>query len=162
MNRAAGPDSGHSPILVHPGLIFIGLLGGSGLLQYWRPLPLRVGPLEPYTIGLYAALFTTGIALGAWGFLSLREGGTNVDPLEPTLSLVIRGPYRFTRNPMYLAQILVMLGFTSLTRSWWFFGAVPVLAVLLNYLVILPEERYLNGLFGDDYAAYCRKVRRWV
>ena len=55
-----------------------------------------------------------------------------------------------------------MLGFAALTRSWWFLGAVPILAVLLNCLVILPEERYLSGLFGDDYSAYCRRVKRWI
>jgi protein-S-isoprenylcysteine O-methyltransferase Ste14 len=140
----------------------MGMLGGAGLIQYWRPLALRLGPLEPYTIGLYAALFMMGIVLGSWGFLSLRTGGTNVDPLEPTLRLIIHGPYRFTRNPMYLAQLLVMLGFTALARSWWFLGAVPVLAILLNYLVIIPEERYLNGLFGETYTDYCQRVRRWV
>ena len=152
----------HARVRVHPGLLFMGLLGAAGLMQYWWPLRLPLGPLEQLHIALIGAVFSLGIALGAWGFFSLRRAGTAVDPLEPTSRLVVRGPYRFTRNPLYLAQLLVMLGFTALTRSWWFLGAVPILAVLLNYLVILPEERYLTGLFGDEYAAYCRKVRRWV
>jgi len=156
------PAPGHAHILVHPGLLFMGLLGAAGLLQYLKPLPLFLGPMERYAVAVNAATFVGGFGLGTWGFFSLRRGGTNVDPLQSTLRLIIRGPYRFTRNPLYISLLLVMLGFTILARSWWFLGAAPILAVLLNYLVILPEEHYLSGLFGEDYAAYCRRVRRWV
>jgi protein-S-isoprenylcysteine O-methyltransferase Ste14 len=140
----------------------MGLLGTAGLLHYRWPLPLPLGPLERHLLVSSVAAVALGLALGAWGFFSLRRSGTAVDPAEPTRRLVVRGPYRFTRNPLYLAQLLVMLGFAVLTRSGWFLGAVPFLAVLLHHLVIIPEERYLSRLFGDAYAAYCRKTRRWV
>lgn len=162
MNGASGPASGHAAIRIHPGLLFMGLLGAAGLLQYWRPIVLPLGPLERHALALTAASFAMGSVIGAWAFVVLNKAGTAVDPKEPTTRLIVRGPYRITRNPLYLAQLLVMFGFTALTCSWWFLGAVPVLAVLLNYLVILPEERYLAGLFGDEFTAYRSKVRRWI
>jgi protein-S-isoprenylcysteine O-methyltransferase Ste14 len=140
----------------------MGLLGAAGLLQYLLPQTLPLGPLTDLSLPVFALFLGVGLALGSWSVLVLREGGTAVDPKEPTTRLVIRGPFRLTRNPLYLAQLLVMLGFAALTRSWWFLGAVPVLAVLLHYCVILPEERYLASIFGDGYAEYCKKVRRWV
>ncbi|MFY0660415.1 MAG: isoprenylcysteine carboxylmethyltransferase family protein [Shimia sp.] len=114
-------------------------------------------------------LVVPGVALlGGAGWLAMsgtrafQEAGTNVDPKQPTLKLVGTGPYRFTRNPMYLGMVLLQLGLAlTFSLDWAVLGAVAVL-VLLHYGVVLREEAYLTDLFGQDYQAFLAQTRRWL
>ena len=92
----------------------------------------------------------------------MKAAGTNVHPSEPSLALVCGGPFRLTRNPMYLALCLlqVALGF-FLNDGIALLFVVP-LAVIFHYGVILREERYLTAKFGEPYLQYKREVRRWI
>ena len=88
--------------------------------------------------------------------------GTNVLPTQPTLALALEGPYRFTRNPLYLAAIGVPLGV-----SLWVDGVFPLvllvpMSIILHWGIVLREEQYLLRTFGPDYEAYRSSVRRWL
>ncbi len=88
--------------------------------------------------------------------------GTNVNPTLPTTSIVTTGPYRFTRNPLYLGLTMIYLGLTLAINTWWsLLLLVPVLFVM-HFDVVLREERYLERKFGDTYRQYRAHVRRYL
>ncbi len=105
-----------------------------------------------------------GVLVAFSGIISFRLKGTTVDPSNPSKasSLVTRGVYTFTRNPMYLGMALVLVG--GIIRIG---NPVTILGLLffvwyLTQFQIKPEEEALNDLFGDEYKDYCSKVRRWI
>jgi len=103
-----------------------------------------------------------GIALLIWSVTTLRRHGTTVLPDQPATALVTDGPYRFRRNPIYIADALILLGAAELTENIWFaVVALPFLA-LVTWLAILPEERHLEARFGDAYRAYKQRTRRLI
>lgn len=103
-----------------------------------------------------------GIALGGWGLLTFFRARTAIIPDRPASRLVVTGPYRFSRNPMYVALTVLYIGLSALTDSWWPLVFLPVVLTALWFLVIRREERYLAAAFSEEYAAYCRRVRRWL
>jgi protein-S-isoprenylcysteine O-methyltransferase Ste14 len=107
-------------------------------------------------------LLGAGLLLIILGLRALRNAGTNVNPYEPTTSLVLEGPYRFTRNPLYLGLTLVYSGITIRANALWATLLLPFVLVLMQRGVIDREERYLERLFGEEYVSYKARVRRWV
>jgi protein-S-isoprenylcysteine O-methyltransferase Ste14 len=93
---------------------------------------------------------------------AFSRAGTPVDPYEPARALATDGPYRFTRNPIYLGFALVYLGFAIVLNALWAVALLPVVVVVVDRGVIAREERYLERRFGEDYRAYKAHVRRWV
>jgi len=92
----------------------------------------------------------------------MKRAGTNIRPDQPTLAVVSDGPFRFTRNPLYLALTGLYVGITLLADALWpLLLLVPVL-VVLQWGVVAREERYLEAKFGEPYRAYKARVRRWV
>jgi protein-S-isoprenylcysteine O-methyltransferase Ste14 len=130
-----------------------------------RMIPLDLGFSLPvpgrYWIGglLAGAAF---FGLGVWAVVLFRRGGQNENPWTPTPFIEQRGPFRITRNPMYLDMVLVCIGFAVMLMNWWILLLTPVGAWLLHRYAILPEEAYLERKFGDDYLAYKKRVRRWL
>ena len=93
---------------------------------------------------------------------TFRQHHTVVDPRGDVTRLVTDGPFRFTRNPMYLSLMILYIGGTlAFTLSWGVVWLVPVF-LALRYGVIAREEQYMKGKFGDEYDAYTRRVRRWL
>lgn len=103
-----------------------------------------------------------GLALMAWGIITFRRERTAVYPNRPARLLVESGPYRRTRNPMYLGMTILYLGVTALMNSWWPLLLLPIVLWALMALVISREERYLAAEFGETYGAYRERVRRWI
>lgn len=100
------------------------------------------------------------IAISAmWVF---RRNQTTMDPNKSAIKLVIAGPFRFTRNPMYLALLLLMASAFCLSASWWMLVFSVVLFLLLDRGVITREEENMKCLFGDEFISYQAKVRRWI
>ena len=86
-----------------------------------------------------------------------------VDPnYGPVVEMVTDGPYRFGRNPLYLALSIALLGIGLAGNTYWTLLLLPVAVAYMHYGVILPEERHLEKLFGDEYLAYKSRVRRWI
>lgn len=87
---------------------------------------------------------------------------TNVHPSLPATTLVVAGPFRFSRNPMYLARTLLYVGLALLANALWVLAALVPLLIVMHYGVIKREERYLERQFGDAYLQYRAAVRRWL
>src|SRR5207245_1228121 len=130
----------------------------------------RVGPrLRPFaaiaspptlraTGWIVAAL---GFALGAWGIAAFRAARTSLLPIRPAARIVTAGPYRFTRNPMYTGLAVAYIGAAIALDMGWPIVLLPLVLLALHAFVIRREERYLDGAFPDEYAAYRGRVRRW-
>jgi len=121
-------------------------------------------PILRYSIslacGIVLIILAPTLALSA--LRTMKAAGTNVHPSEPALKLVRGGPFRFTRNPMYLALCLVQIALGFFLNDWITLLFVVPLALILHYGVILREERYLTAKFGEPYLQYKGEVRRWI
>jgi protein-S-isoprenylcysteine O-methyltransferase Ste14 len=149
----------HPHVLVLPPLLYTGTLGVALLLHWLKPWYLPNGWRVRIT-GI--VLIVAAAALGIWGERTLKRAGTNVNPREPTLAIVSDGPYRFTRNPLYVALIGLYLGITlAVGTAWPLVFLIPVL-LITHYGIIKREERYLVGKFAEPYVAYMKSVRRWI
>ncbi len=102
------------------------------------------------------------MALAIWAVRVLKAAGTNVRPDRPSLTVVEAGPYRFTRNPMYLSLCLLQLAIGFFLDGWAPVLFVVVLVLVLHFGVILREESYLERKFGEQYLSFKRRVRRWL
>jgi len=103
--------------------------------------------------GIVLIILAPTLALSA--LRTMQAAGTNVDPAKPALTIVRDGPFRFTRNPMYLALCFFL-------NDWITLLFVVPLALILHYGVVLREEKYLAAKFGEPYLQYKREVRRWI
>jgi protein-S-isoprenylcysteine O-methyltransferase Ste14 len=143
-----------------PPVLFIGGLAAAVLLRRACPLPwpgLDDLPARIIGYGLGAA----GLALMAWGFITLRSAGTTVLPHKRADRLVTEGAFRFRRNPIYMGEALVFLGLAQATGNIWMAIMAPLFAIAILVLAILPEERHLEARFGEAYLAYKARTRRW-
>ena len=102
------------------------------------------------------------LALFAWAVVTMRRGGASIPTGEPTDAIVQRGPFNFSRNPLYLSMVLLLLGLGFVKNTVWFLALAGLAAILLTRAVIVPEERYLERKFGETYLDYKRRVRRWI
>lgn len=103
-----------------------------------------------------------GLAMSAWGLITFFRARTAIMPHHAASRLVTHGPYRFTRNPMYVGMSLLHIGLALRMNMGWPLLMLPLSLAALYLLVIRREERYLGAEFGDEYAAYRRRVRRWI
>lgn len=106
-------------------------------------------------------LIVAGLALAGWSVRTMQRHGTSVRPDQPALALVEDGPFRYSRNPIYLGMTLGYTGITLLLNNLWGIVLLPVLLTFVRRGVIEPEERYLTARFGEQCVDYTRRVRRW-
>jgi len=100
--------------------------------------------------------------IAASSFIMFRRARTSFLPFKPAAALVTNGPYRFTRNPMYLSLVLLYVGLALRSDLFWVLALAPIAIVLVQYLAIVREEQYLERKFGQEYLIYKARVRRWV
>ena len=149
-----------TPGVVSPFFLFLGALCLGRAAQFFLPRPVFSSGAVGYIAG--AALIIPGLGLSTLTVFHFRRSKTPVSPLRPTQRLVVSGLYRFSRNPDYLGQGLVFAGIALVLNSVWTLLALIPALVLVRYVVIPREERYLQTRFGAEYASYCRRVRRWI
>ena len=155
--RKAHPDS--PGVTFPPPFVYMGfLLLGVALDRLW-PVGLGAGAWQPWVGGLLVLL---GLGLIGAGLIKLRRAGTSVHPNEPTLALVTDGPWRYSRNPLYLALALIYLGIAIAADSVWALVLIVPALLMIRYAVIAREERYLEAKFGGIYRRYRSSVRRWL
>jgi protein-S-isoprenylcysteine O-methyltransferase Ste14 len=123
--------------------------------------PLSIGG-KPFTPGLGSVFCILGIASAVWGRITLVRAGTNVSPLKPTTAIVTGGPYRFTRNPLYVGIISFFVGLSLVIGTWWGLVVLVPAVLVLHNGVVLREEAYLERKFGLPYLEYKRSVRRYL
>jgi protein-S-isoprenylcysteine O-methyltransferase Ste14 len=152
-------NTDHAQVMVPPPLVFLGYLIGALVMNWAVPFPTPAS-LNMRIIG--------GIALGAGTLLAasaiyaMRTAHTSPDISRPTKALVTAGPYRFTRNPIYLGFFLIYLGFSLLAGTLWGILLSTFLFWTVTHAIIHMEEAYLADKFKDEYIRYTSHVRRWV
>jgi protein-S-isoprenylcysteine O-methyltransferase Ste14 len=149
-----------SQVIVRPPLAW-GLAVIAGLALNWlAPLPFLPANLPAGSLG--AMVFVLALALFAWAIVTMSRAGSNVPTNRPTTTIVESGPYRFTRNPIYVAMFVALIGLAVAFDSLWLFITLVPFALVIRYGVVAREEAYLERKFGDVYRAYQSRVRRWV
>ncbi|RUT89737.1 isoprenylcysteine carboxylmethyltransferase family protein, partial [Mesorhizobium sp. USDA-HM6] len=123
--------------------------------------PLAIGG-RPLTMALGIVLAALAIAIIAWGRMTMQRGGTNIDPTKPTLAIVTGGPFGFSRNPLYVGLMALLLGIGLIFDTWWGVLALVPVFLILHSGVVLREEAYLERKFGEPYRAYKASVRRYL
>jgi protein-S-isoprenylcysteine O-methyltransferase Ste14 len=149
-------------ILVFPPALIIAAMLLVVALEWLAPIRLLPPPGRPWMVAGGAALLALAAWLGIAGNLAFRRAKTNVNPRRPALVLVENGPFRWTRNPMYLSMVTVLLGLALAFSLDWGLIAAPVVWAVLNFGVVLREEAYLKARFGAAYGAYLARTRRWL
>ena len=143
-----------------PGVPLLAILIGSLLDRMLSfELPFMPDPPLHYLLGGALAVGAV-LVFGAWPVAMFRAGGQSAKPWKPTLRIEERGPFRITRNPMYLQMVLVCVAAAAAFANGWILLLTPVVAWALRRLAIEPEEAYLEAKFGDRYRDYKRSVRR--
>src|SRR5262245_50374588 len=155
--QAAKADS--PGVIVFPPALFVGAFLVSLVPHFFWPL--HLGLVRPVR-SLGGIVIVASGALAIWGRKTMTRAGTNVLPSKPALTMVMEGPFRFTRNPLYVANVFTYLGLTLISNSVWpLFFFAPMLCVL-HWGIIRREERYLENKFGEPYLAYKSRVRRYL
>jgi protein-S-isoprenylcysteine O-methyltransferase Ste14 len=157
-------DAGRASPGVHfppPTVFVVGFLVALAIERWLLSLRLSAGtsPVVPLTAWVLMAL---GLGVLVWAMLTFRRARTAIMPFNPASTIVTSGPYRFSRNPMYVALTLVYLGLSLLVGTVWPIVLLPIVLWSLYVLVIRREERYLGAAFADEYGSYRRRVRRWL
>ena len=140
---------------VPPPLVFAGAIVAGIVLPDLRPSALYSAPLG-------AVLILLGLALGGWAVGWFRRTGQDLKPWTPTPELIVRGPFRFSRNPIYLAMTLLTLGIGGLLARGWIEVLALLAFLIVHFSAVLPEERYLEEKFGEPYRQYKASVRRYL
>ncbi len=156
------PGSGvpdHAEVAFHPPVL-LGLALVLGCVLRWLA-PLRWLP-SSLAQWLGPLCTTLAFVFFFWAVFSMLRERVSIPTHTPTAALVWRGPYRFSRNPIYLAMVALQVSVGVWANSLWFLGLAAVSAILLQWGVIAREERYLTRKFGEDYTAYTARVRRWL
>lgn len=149
----------HADVRVIPPLLYAVPLGAGVALDAAVPLAI---PGRPATAVLGGVIATAGALLCASAAAAFRNRGTTVLPHRPVSAFVTSGPFRVTRNPMYVGLAGVYAGVALLVGTWWPLALLPLVLLAVDRLVIAREEPYLARAFGAEYAAYRRRVRRWL
>jgi protein-S-isoprenylcysteine O-methyltransferase Ste14 len=106
--------------------------------------------------------FILAVILAVLASRTMRQAGTNVNPSQPTTAIVSDGPFRFTRNPLYLSLTLLYSSISLLANALWPMLMLPIVLIIIERGVIAREERYLEDKFGEEYTHYKARVRRWI
>lgn len=146
---------------IPPPLVFLGAIVGGRVSSMVAP-PLDLVVPVAVAVPLGVVLAAAGLALGLDACRSFRRTGQDPAPWRPAPALVASGAFRLVRNPMYLGMTLLVLGIGAAARDPWT-GALALPALwVVHRTAVLPEERYLRARFGDAYAAYERRVSRYL
>lgn len=144
-----------------PWVFVLTYLIGAGLEQVW-PMPLGGEVSDRLTFSVGAVVFAVGAVIAGWGLITFRKVGTTTVPGQSSSRLVTWGPYRFSRNPMYVGLATAYLGEAFLIRQIWPAVLLPIVLAYVNWAVIPVEQARLTEAFGAEYAAYRLRVRRWL
>ena len=130
------------------------------LLQYWWPLQIPL--VANFSVIAGSLLVATGLLIIAFSFREFARARTTIRPDRAANALLHTGPFGYSRNPLYVAVMIVIMGVSFLVNSLWILGMLFPLFFLMSQTVISAEERYLESKFGQQYLDYKKRVRRWL
>ncbi|MGI9478073.1 MAG: methyltransferase family protein [Hyphomicrobiaceae bacterium] len=144
-----------------PPIVLLAVIAAAVVLARLYPLAWPgLDDLSARVVGL--SIGAGGIILAGWAGWTLHRAGTTIRPHRAADVLVTTGPFARLRNPIYVADVMLLLGAAELTKNIWFVFAAALFGLLVNFLAILPEERHLEARFGDVYRDYKSRSRRWL
>ena len=146
----------HVPV---PWVFVLVYLIGAGAEHVW---PMRVMEEVPYLGVVGGVVLGIGAAIAGWGLVTFWKAKTTTVPGETSSQMVTWGPYRFTRNPMYVGLTIAYLGEALVLRQLWPVVLLPLVVAYVNWIVVPLEESKLREAFGEQYDQYRARVRRWV
>lgn len=152
------PEQRTAGVIAPPPLIFLVPLLATMGAHWWVPRPLSSSP----AVKLLGWLFVAVALVTYRAIMAFRRAGTRIEPWKPSTALVTDGPYRYSRNPMYLGLTSLYAGISLVANATYPLVALPLVLLTMHYGVVLREERYLAALFGAPYREYCTRVRRWL
>jgi protein-S-isoprenylcysteine O-methyltransferase Ste14 len=147
-------------VIIRPPIAWALAVVAGLALQWIVPLPFMPALAPAGWVG--GIVFVLALALAAWAIATITSAGSNVPTNMPTTTVVQSGPYRFTRNPIYLGMFVGLAGLAIAFDSLWLIGTLLVFAFAIRYGVVAREEAYLERKFGDAYRHYRARVRRWL
>ncbi len=158
------PDLAARPLTlkvpVHPALLFLLFLGCGATLR--RLLPQSLGLAGPWRLWVPGTVLLAALTLLGWSLWTFWRHRASPEYGNPVLVLLRTGPYRFSRNPLFITNALLYAGLAMALDNLWAVCLVPVLVLALGRVVITREEPFLAERFGEAYADYRRQVRRWL
>jgi protein-S-isoprenylcysteine O-methyltransferase Ste14 len=146
-------------VIAPPPVLYLSALAAAFVLRWFWPLPFW-GREAALWAGI--ALVSLAVLIIVWGLRTMVLAGTNVDPRRSTTTIVASGPFRFSRNPLYVGLTLIYLGLTTALDTTWGLVLLVPLLVVMHLGVVRREERYLEGKFGEIYRQYRAGVRRYL
>jgi protein-S-isoprenylcysteine O-methyltransferase Ste14 len=149
---------GTAGVIAPPPVIYLAFLGLGFVLEGLLP----GAELPGWAQWTGAVVIVAGVVLVISFERAFKRAGTDANPYRPSTALATDGPYRFSRNPAYLGMAITYIGITLAAEAPWALVMLVPATLLMQYGVILREERYLEGLFGDEYLSYKRTTRRWI
>ncbi len=155
------PDS--AQVRIPPPILIVAcLIAGWGLDwgRSWLILPANrwVAP----RVALSGALILLGLGLNVYCAWQFKKAQTCIKPWRATSSIITNGPYRYSRNPIYLGFAIAAAGIALAFNTWWMLLSALAFVLIANKFVIEREEKYLEGKFGESYSNYRQKTRRWL
>lgn len=151
--RVVAPNRWPWPPIIMGGAVVVAVLA----TRLWTP-----PPLFPGAFAAGGVLVAIALGLDLWAMLEMRRRRANILPHRAATALVTTGPFAWSRNPIYLANGLLLLGLGGLFDNAWFLMAAPVAAFATDRLAIRREERHLAALFGAAWSDYASRVHRWL
>ena len=152
----------YAEVAVKPPFLFAGAAVLGCLLSWLIPIGPGLGSANGRALAVGGSLALIGFALSVLSVREFRRAGTSVVSGDPSTMLVEAGPYRFTRNPIYIGIVIFYFGLSIvLTSAWMLLLLIPVL-IVLQRVVVEREEVYLQAKFGDAYRKYQARVPRWL
>jgi protein-S-isoprenylcysteine O-methyltransferase Ste14 len=149
---------GTAGVIAPPPVIYLAFLGLGFVLEGLLP----GAELPGWAQWTGAVVIVAGAVLVISFERAFKRVGTDANPYRRSTALATDGPYRFSRNPAYLGMAITYIGITLAAEAPWALVMLVPATLLMHYGVILREERYLEGLFGDEYLSYKRTTRRWI
>lgn len=146
-------------VIAFPPALYLSAFGVGLFMHYLVPIG-RLPSLPSRLLGIFLIVASGALAIPAKR--AMRRAGTNINPNLPATAMVTDGPFRATRNPLYLALAALYAGLALLIGAVWPLVWLVPLMTLVHWGVVRPEERYLEAKFGDTYRAYKARVRRWI
>jgi protein-S-isoprenylcysteine O-methyltransferase Ste14 len=154
-----GQATSHTGPKIQPFLLALIHIAAAFVIRWLVPIPVSApGPVQATGF----LLVILGFLLGLGASLAFRRARARSNAHAAKLQLIQGGIYRFTRNPIYLGFLLMLIGMPLNVGSYWGIVLVPVMVILFNRLVIEPEEEALLQKFGNEYTSYAGRVRRWI
>jgi len=155
-------DQDRPAVVVFPPLVLLVVLVLTIALQWLAPLGVLSGYAQTWRLVIGGGLLLVGLVVTQAGARTLLGRGTHVNPRKPAVALATDGIYRWTRNPMYVGGLPLMIGIAVVFALDWLPLLMVPAAFVLHFGIVRREECYLAGKFGDEYRGYCAQVPRYV